>query len=89
MTGDWPPNSHAGKSFIHDPKVANETEVKAQIKLQCRTVLGKPFVVVRSFQLTRKAGGKYEFKARQKRRSSSGVGCLQHGLLDAPRSPSP
>lgn len=43
--------------------MANETEVKAQIKLQCRTVLGKPFVVVRSFQLTRKPGGKNELKA--------------------------
>jgi DNA repair protein RAD50 len=20
VTGEWPPNSHAGKSFIHDPK---------------------------------------------------------------------
>jgi DNA repair protein RAD50 len=89
VTGEWPPNSHAGKSFIHDPKVrtrhslralsrhlgrssdeypsraqvAAETEVKGQIKLQCKTVTGKPFVVVRSFQLTRKSGGKYEFKA--------------------------
>ncbi len=43
--------------------MAGDTEVKAQIKLQCKTVLGKPFVVVRSFQLTQKKGGKYEFKA--------------------------
>ena len=20
VTGEWPPNSHAGKSFVHDPK---------------------------------------------------------------------
>ena len=39
-------------------------EVKAQIKLQCKTVTGKPFLVIRSFQLTRKRGsGKYEFKS--------------------------
>ena len=31
--------------------------------MQCKTVAGKPFVVVRSFQLTQKKGGKYEFKA--------------------------
>ena len=37
--------------------------MKGQIKLQCKTVAGKPFVVVRSFQLTQKKGGKYEFKA--------------------------
>ena len=24
VTGEWPPNSHAGKSFIHDPKVGRD-----------------------------------------------------------------
>ena len=39
-------------------------DVKAQIKLQCKTVTGRPFLVIRSFQLTRKrASGKYEFKS--------------------------
>ena len=82
VTGEWPPNSHAGKSFVHDPKVSpacatgwlpltrsplqvyGADDVKAQIKLQCKTVTGKPFLVIRSFQLTRKrASGKYEFKS--------------------------
>ena len=45
------------------PQVSGDIEVKGQIKLQCKTVAGKPFVVVRSFQLTQKKGGKYEFKA--------------------------
>ena len=89
VTGEWPPNSHSGKSFVHDPKarpwahkgrrqhtapgahacrlppqVYGVDEVKAQIKLQCKTVTGKPFLVIRSFQLTRKRGsGKYEFKS--------------------------
>ena len=44
-------------------QVSGDIEVKGQIKLQCKTVAGKPFVVVRSFQLTQKKGGKYEFKA--------------------------
>ena len=44
-------------------QVSGDIEVKGQIKLQCKTVTGKPFVVVRSFQLTQKKGGKYEFKA--------------------------
>ena len=46
------------------PQVYGADEVKAQIKLQCKTVTGKPFLVIRSFQLTRKRGsGKYEFKS--------------------------
>lgn len=38
-------------------------EVKGAIKLGCKTVTGKPFVVCRTFQVTQKKGGKYEFKA--------------------------
>ncbi len=44
-------------------QVYGTDEVKAQIKLQCKTVTGKPFLVVRSFQLLRKRTGKYEFKS--------------------------
>lgn len=45
-------------------QVYGADDVKAQIKLQCKTVTGKPFLVIRSFQLTRKrASGKYEFKS--------------------------
>ncbi|KIZ02464.1 DNA repair protein RAD50 [Monoraphidium neglectum] len=53
-TGELPPNTKSGQSFIHDPKVAGETEVKAQIKLRFRTALGAPVVVCRSFQLSQK-----------------------------------
>ena len=53
-TGELPPNTNKGQSFIHDPKVAGETEVKAQIKLRFYNAAHKPFIVVRSFQLTQK-----------------------------------
>ncbi|KAJ3361698.1 DNA repair protein rad50 [Allomyces arbusculus] len=53
-TGDLPPNSKQG-AFIHDPKVANETEVKAQVRLKFRNVNGKLMVCTRSMQLTQKA----------------------------------
>ena len=53
-TGDLPPNSKGG-AFIHDPKVANEREVKAQIKLKFRNVSGKQLVCTRSLQLTQRA----------------------------------
>ena len=61
-TGELPPSARSGQAFIHDPKVADATEVKAQIKLRFRNVTGKPFVVIRSFQLTQKARGKLEKK---------------------------
>ena len=53
-TGELPPNTRSGQSFIHDPKVAGETEVKAQIKLRFLTSARQPVVIIRSFQLTQK-----------------------------------
>ncbi|KAG1331800.1 hypothetical protein COCNU_02G017680 [Cocos nucifera] len=61
-TGELPPNSRSGHSFIHDPKVAGDTETKGQIKLRFKTAAGKDVVCIRSFQLTQKAS-KMEFKA--------------------------
>ncbi|PKA59648.1 DNA repair protein RAD50 [Apostasia shenzhenica] len=61
-TGELPPNSRSGHSFIHDPKVLGETETKGQIKLRFKTAAGKDVVCIRSFQLTQKAS-KMEFKA--------------------------
>ncbi|CAN6580209.1 unnamed protein product [Malus baccata var. baccata] len=61
-SGELPPNARSGHSFVHDPKVAGETETKAQIKLRFRTAAGKDVVCIRSFQLTQKAS-KMEFKA--------------------------
>ncbi|KAF3321332.1 DNA repair protein RAD50 [Carex littledalei] len=61
-TGELPPNSRSGQSFIHDPKVAGETETKGQIKLRFKTAAGKDVLCTRSFQLTQKAS-KMEFKA--------------------------
>lgn len=61
-TGELPPNARSGHSFIHDPKVAGETETKGQIKLRFKTAAGKDVVCIRSFQLTQKAS-KLEYKA--------------------------
>lgn len=61
-TGELPPNTRSGQSFIHDPKVAGETEVKAQIKLRFITATRQPVVIIRSFQLTQKKSS-LQFKA--------------------------
>ncbi|XP_064017583.1 DNA repair protein RAD50 [Pogoniulus pusillus] len=59
-TGDFPPGTK-GNSFVHDPKVANETDVRAQIRLQFRDVNGELLAVQRSMICTQK-GKKTEFK---------------------------
>ncbi|XP_023694117.1 DNA repair protein RAD50 [Paramormyrops kingsleyae] len=59
-SGDFPPGSK-GNTFVHDPKDAHETDVRAQIRLQLRDVNGEPLAVQRSMQCTQK-GKKTEFK---------------------------
>uniref|UniRef100_UPI00358F3D7A DNA repair protein RAD50 isoform X1 n=2 Tax=Myxine glutinosa TaxID=7769 RepID=UPI00358F3D7A len=59
-TGDFPPGTK-GTAFVHDPKVAHETDVRAQIRLQFRDVTGAIVAVQRSLQATQKAK-KVEFK---------------------------
>ncbi|XP_072002092.1 DNA repair protein RAD50 [Engystomops pustulosus] len=59
-TGDFPPGSK-GNTFVHDPKVAHETDVRAQIRLQLRDVNGEIVAVQRSMVCTQK-GKKTEFK---------------------------
>ncbi|GFY39787.1 DNA repair protein RAD50 [Trichonephila inaurata madagascariensis] len=51
-TGDMPPNSDRGGSFVHDPKFANEQEVRARVQLQFKDVLGKKVVVSRALMVT-------------------------------------
>ncbi|KAL0961152.1 hypothetical protein HGRIS_006124 [Hohenbuehelia grisea] len=55
-TGDQPPNSRGG-AFIHDPKMANEKEVKAQVKLRFHAANGTRMLCVRNLSLTVKKTG--------------------------------
>jgi hypothetical protein len=50
-----PPDSSKGQAFVHDPRLVQEKEVKAQVKLLFTTVNGKPIVCSRALQLTQKA----------------------------------
>ncbi|KAI0506904.1 AAA domain-containing protein [Xylaria bambusicola] len=52
-TGELPPNSKGG-AFIHDPKLAGEREVSAQVKLRYDVPPNTSYVVTRSLQLTMK-----------------------------------
>jgi len=50
-TGGFPPDAR-GVPFVHDPKMANETEVKAQVKLAFNMGNGKKMLAVRSLSIT-------------------------------------
>jgi len=52
-TGDQPPGTRGG-AFIHDPKMANEKEVKAQVKLRFRAADGRRILVTRNLSVTMK-----------------------------------
>ncbi|KAA1469837.1 hypothetical protein DENSPDRAFT_646528 [Dentipellis sp. KUC8613] len=52
-TGDQPANTRGG-AFIHDPKIANEKEVKAQVKLRFFAANGKRMIAIRNLSVTMK-----------------------------------
>ncbi|KAF8322507.1 hypothetical protein DL93DRAFT_2123877 [Clavulina sp. PMI_390] len=55
-TGDQPPNTKGG-AFVHDPKIANEKEVKAQVKLRFTSANLTQMLAVRNLQVTVKKTG--------------------------------
>uniref|UniRef100_A0A667YI07 RAD50 double strand break repair protein n=1 Tax=Myripristis murdjan TaxID=586833 RepID=A0A667YI07_9TELE len=59
-TGELPPGAKGG-AFVHDPKDAHETDVRAQIRLQFTDVNGEKVTIQRSMSCTQKAKN-YSFK---------------------------
>ncbi|KAI0702294.1 hypothetical protein BC835DRAFT_1404375 [Cytidiella melzeri] len=55
-TGDHPPNSR-GVAFVHDPKMANEKEVKAQVRLRFVAANGQRMFVMRNLSVKMKKTG--------------------------------
>jgi DNA repair exonuclease SbcCD ATPase subunit len=51
-TGELPANSKTGGGFIHDPKLRNEKELLAQVKLSFRSTSGIRMVATRNLQVT-------------------------------------
>uniref|UniRef100_A0A673A3Y8 Zinc-hook domain-containing protein n=1 Tax=Sphaeramia orbicularis TaxID=375764 RepID=A0A673A3Y8_9TELE len=60
-TGEFPPGSK-GSAFVHDPKDAHETDVRAQIRLLFTDVNGVKTTIHRSMSCTQKAKN-YSFKS--------------------------
>ncbi|KAG5648426.1 hypothetical protein DXG03_005000 [Asterophora parasitica] len=60
-TGDQPPNTRGG-AFIHDPKMANEKEVKAQVKLRFHAANGTRMLAVRNLSVTVKKTSGFTMK---------------------------
>ena len=61
-TGDKPANTQKGGAFVHDPRVANEKKVKAQVKLMFNTGSGKPMLVVRNSSVKLEESGALTFE---------------------------
>ncbi|KAG8966435.1 DNA repair protein rad50 [Tulasnella sp. 419] len=55
-TGDQPPNTRGG-AFVHDPKMAHEKEVKAQVKLRFYARNGVRMTATRNLMVTAKKTG--------------------------------
>ncbi|EME46566.1 hypothetical protein DOTSEDRAFT_70544 [Dothistroma septosporum NZE10] len=51
-TGELPPNAARGASFVHDPSMAGEKEVLAQVKVSFTSANGARMVCTRNLQLT-------------------------------------
>ena len=51
-TGQLPPMVGTGAAFVHDPRIDNETETKAKIRLQFTNARGDQYIVSRHFQLS-------------------------------------
>ncbi|ETO25302.1 DNA recombination/repair protein [Reticulomyxa filosa] len=60
-TGEPPPLTDRGRTFLHDPKHCNESIVKAQIKIGLKLRDGQPVIGIHCLQLTNKKT-KSEFK---------------------------
>ncbi|KAK0199473.1 AAA domain-containing protein [Desarmillaria ectypa] len=54
-TGDRPPNAQRGGAFVHDFGMANEKEVKAQVKLRFVSASGTRMLAVRDLSVTKEA----------------------------------
>ena len=60
-TGDQPRNSRGG-AFVHDPQMANEKEVKAQVKLRFFAANGQRMLAVRNLLVTMKKNSSLTMK---------------------------
>ncbi|XP_022217718.2 LOW QUALITY PROTEIN: DNA repair protein RAD50 [Drosophila obscura] len=56
LTGECPPGSDRGKSFVHDPKIFGMNESLAQIKMQIRDKCGARVSICRTMKVSSKRG---------------------------------
>ncbi|XP_067628332.1 DNA repair protein RAD50 [Eurosta solidaginis] len=61
LTGEVPPGSDRGKSFVHDPKIFHQSGTLGQVKLEVSNLQGKHISVCRSMKISNKRG-KYTFE---------------------------
>lgn len=54
LTGDLPPGSNRGQSFVHDPKIFDATECLGQVKIMVRDLKNNELTCTRSMKTTQK-----------------------------------
>lgn len=59
LTGEFPPGSEKGKTFIHDPKVFRNSQSNGQVKLHVTDVMGRKSIGIRilSTDISKKGTG--------------------------------
>ena len=48
-SGSMPPHTLAGKTFIHDPRISNQAETKAALKLKFNSIRRQSIFAMRSY----------------------------------------
>jgi DNA repair protein RAD50 len=60
-TGEFPPASNKGASFVHDPKLKNSGEVVAQVRVKFKSATGQNYWATRTAKIKMLGKGKRSF----------------------------
>lgn len=61
LTGETPPGSGSGKTFVNDPKISSTSSVMGQVKLKVTDTLGNQKTCIRSMKVETKKNGDSKF----------------------------
>ncbi|OXU24483.1 hypothetical protein TSAR_014049 [Trichomalopsis sarcophagae] len=62
-SGEYPPDSDRGKSFVHEPKLTLNHTVRGQVKAKILDKSGQELVIIRTMQVSRQKTGALKFQA--------------------------
>lgn len=65
ITGEFPPGSNHGQSFVHDPKIAKSAETLGRVKLRVSNIHGQKIICTRPVKCLRKKNKQLQFSTMQ------------------------